>query len=135
MAKPPNLVPGDKMDLYRLLLETRPDIQLKGARVRYTSLNGHMFTFISESGVLGIRLPRAEREAFLREHNTTLYEAHGTILKEYVTVPDELLKNTPQLKRYLDLSYEYVRTLKPKPQKRGVRGVGEDIGQASDETR
>ena len=118
MTKPPNQVPSDKMDLYKLLLETRPDIQLKGARVPYTSLNGHMFTFISESGVLGIRLPKAEREAFLREHNTTLYEAHGTVLKEYVIVPDELLKNTQQLRRYLDLSYEYVGALKPKPQKR-----------------
>ena len=36
-------------------------------------------------------------------------------MKEYVVVPDSLLENTKELKKYLDLSYEYARTLKPKP--------------------
>jgi TfoX/Sxy family transcriptional regulator of competence genes len=39
-------------------------------------------------------------------------------MKEYVTVPDKLLENTEELKKYLDLSYEYVKTLKPKPTKK-----------------
>jgi TfoX/Sxy family transcriptional regulator of competence genes len=39
-------------------------------------------------------------------------------MKEYVSVPDELLENTEELKQYLDLSYAYVRTLKPKPTKK-----------------
>jgi hypothetical protein len=77
-----------------------------------TSLNGHMYTYLSKAGSLGIRLPKEEREDFLEKYNTTLYESHGAIMKEYVTVPDELLKN------YLDLSYEYVKTLKPKPTKK-----------------
>ncbi len=39
-------------------------------------------------------------------------------MKEYVTVPDELLQDTEELKGYLDLSYEYVKSLKPKPTKK-----------------
>lgn len=34
-------------------------------------------------------------------------------------VPNELLEKTAELKRYFDLSYEYVSSLKPKPSKRG----------------
>ena len=36
-------------------------------------------------------------------------------MKEYVAVPDELLKKPAELKKYFDLSYEYAKTLKPKP--------------------
>jgi TfoX/Sxy family transcriptional regulator of competence genes len=39
-------------------------------------------------------------------------------MREYVTVPDSLLQDTDELKKYLDLSYEYVQTLKPKPSKK-----------------
>jgi len=35
-----------------------------------------------------------------------------------VTVPDSLLRNTKELGKYLDLSYEYVKALKPKPAKK-----------------
>jgi hypothetical protein len=49
---------------------------------------------------------------------STLFKAYGTIMKEYVAVPDALLKNTKELQKYLELSYEYVKTLKPKPSKR-----------------
>ena len=43
-----------------------------------------------------------------------LLEAYGAVMKEYVTVPDTLLGKTKELKKYLDLSFEYVGTLKPK---------------------
>jgi hypothetical protein len=35
-------------------------------------------------------------------------------MKEYVAVPDALLKNTKELQKYLGYSYDYVKTLKPK---------------------
>jgi TfoX/Sxy family transcriptional regulator of competence genes len=77
-----------------------------------------MFTFLSESGSLAIRLPKDERESFLKKYKAVLMVSHGVIMKEYVAVPDRLLKNTQELKQYLDLSYEYVKTLKPRPQKK-----------------
>ena len=36
-------------------------------------------------------------------------------MKEYVAVPDSLLGNTKELQKYLEVSYHYVKTLKPEP--------------------
>lgn len=118
MSKTSKQVPKDKLDLYDKLIATNPKIERKGVSMPYTSLNGHMFTYLSKSGSLGIRLPKDEREAFLEKYDTTLYESHGAIMKEYVTVPDELLNKTEELKMYLDISYAYVKTLKPKPSRK-----------------
>lgn len=65
-----------------------------------------------------IRPPKEERERVLEKYSTTLYESHGAIMKEYVTVADNLLKKTDELKDYFDLSYEYIKTLRPKPAKK-----------------
>lgn len=118
MSKSKIQIPQDKLDLYDKLIATNPEIERKGVTNPYTSLNGHMFTHLSKEGTLGLRLPKDEREAFLEKYNTTLYEQHGAVMKEYVTVPDDLLQNTDELKPYLDLSYAYVHTLKPKPTKK-----------------
>ena len=118
MAKKVNQIPKEKLELYDKLIATNPEIKRKGVTMPYTSLNGHMFTYLSQNGSLGIRLPKVDREAFLKNYNTTLYESHGAIMKEYVTVPDELLKNTEELKKFLDISYSYVKALKPKPSKK-----------------
>ncbi len=77
-----------------------------------------MFTYLNPSGTLALRLPEGEREKFLKKFKTTLFEACGAVMKEYVTVPDSLLKNTKELSNYLELSYAYVKTLKPKPNKK-----------------
>ena len=61
---------------------------------------------------------RDERAKFLKKYKTTLYEAYGTVMKEYAAVPDSLLEKTQELKQYLDLSYKYAKTLKPKPTKK-----------------
>ncbi len=106
------------VDLYDKLIATNPKIERKGAANPYTSLNGNMFTLLHNSTTLAIRLPEGKREEFLKKHKSKLFEAHGAVMKEYVTVPDALLKNTKELKKYLDLSYEYAKTLKPKPTKK-----------------
>jgi TfoX/Sxy family transcriptional regulator of competence genes len=64
---------------------------------------------------LAIRLPEDKREDFLKKYKTTMFKAYGAVMEEYVTVPDKLLKNTKELQKYLELSYEYVKTLRPKP--------------------
>ncbi|MGB8010998.1 MAG: TfoX/Sxy family protein [Terriglobales bacterium] len=106
-----------KVDLYDRLIATHPEIERKGAANPYTSLNGNMFTLLHESR-LAIRLPEGMREEFLKKYKTTLFEAYGAVMKEYVAVPDALLKNTKELQKYLELSYEYVKTLKPKATKK-----------------
>jgi TfoX/Sxy family transcriptional regulator of competence genes len=105
------------VDLYDKLIATNPKIERKGAANPYTSLNGNMFTLLHQSS-LAIRLPEDKREEFLRRYNTTLFKAYGTVMKEYVAVPDALLKKTKELQKYLEFSYEYAKTLKPKPTKK-----------------
>jgi TfoX/Sxy family transcriptional regulator of competence genes len=111
-------IPATKLDLYDKLIATHPEIERKGAANPYTSLNGHMFTILHDSRSLAIRLPEDEREEFLKKHKTTLFKAYGAVMKEYVAVPDALLENTKELQKYLELSYEYVKKLKPKPTKK-----------------
>jgi hypothetical protein len=107
-------IPADKLELYDKLIATHPKIERKGAVHPYTSLNGHMFTYLDQTGILGMRLPQDEVEKFLKRYKTTLFKSYGVVKKDYVTIPDTLLKNTKALKKYLELSYEYVATMKPK---------------------
>jgi hypothetical protein len=100
---------------YDRLIATHPEIERKGKNLLYTSVNGHMFTLFSTDAKLGIRLPKAEREAFLAEFDTTILRSYGHNMPEYVTIPDALLEDTDTLAPYLRMSYDYVTSLKPKP--------------------
>ena len=80
----------------------------KGAKNAYTSLNGHMFSFMDETGELALRLPKEEREAFLVKHKTRLSVQYNTVMKEYVVVPEAMLKNTRRLATVFAMSLEYV---------------------------
>lgn len=114
-AKPVAGVPSDKLELYEKLVATNPSVERKGATVPYTSLNGHMFSYLSKEGKLAPRLPPAERETFLKKYQAKLCDAYGKVQPEYVEVPDSLLSSTQELKKYFDCSYPYVGSLKPKP--------------------
>ena len=105
---------ADKVALYDKLIATRPEIERRGDANPYTAVNGNMFTILLGSERLGIRLPEEERAKFLKKYGTTLLEAYGAVMKEYVAVPDRLLGKTKELARYLDLSFVYAGTLKAK---------------------
>src|SRR5580700_5334362 len=116
MAKPAAAAaPLDKLALYEKLVATNPKVERKGATVPYTSLNGHMFSYLSKEGKLALRLPPEDREAFLQKYKARLCEAYGRVQPEYVEVPDSLLASTRELKKFFDSSYEYVSSLKAKP--------------------
>ena len=113
-AKKKSAIPAEKLELYERLIATNPKINRKGDVHPYTSVNGHMFTYLDQTGNLGMRLSHEEVEAFLTKYKSTLFESYGVVKKDWVTVPDALLKNTKELKKYLQVSYQYVQTLKPK---------------------
>jgi hypothetical protein len=115
MSKSTAEVPADKLELYEQLVATLPGVSRKGATVPYTSVNGHMFSYLSKTGTLALRLPPEAREGFLKKYKTRLCEQYGVVQKEYVEVPDALLKKTAELKTYFALSFAYVSSLKPKP--------------------
>ena len=114
--------PAEKAEQYDKLVATLPGVERKGATMPYTSLNGNMFSYLHGSGLLALRLAPEDRERFLEKYNTKLFEAYGIVQKEYVTVPESLLAKTEELAPYFALSYGYVKTLKPKPTKKGSKG-------------
>ena len=118
MASSKKAAANPAVDLYDKLIATMPRLERKGAANPYTSLNGNMFTLLHQSRTLAIRLPENERRSFLKKHKSRLFECYGTVMKEYVEVPESLLKNTSELKKYLEASYEYAKTLKPKATKK-----------------
>ena len=115
MAAKKKQTSNQALEFYEALIATIPEIERKGDANPYTSLNGNMFTLLHQSQTLAIRLPDGEREKFLKKYKTTLFEAYGAVMKEYVRVPDSLLGSTRELGKYLEMSYEYAKTLKPKP--------------------
>lgn len=118
MPSKPSPFPAEIIDLYDSLIGTGAGIERKGAAMPYTSVNGNMFSFLSKDGMLHLRLPKEEREKFIRDFKTALSEQHGTVLKEYVAVPDDLFKDTARLKVYFLKSVTYAKSLKPKPDKK-----------------
>lgn len=101
--------------LYDALIKTIPGLERKGDTIPYTSLNGHMFSYLGKDGGFALRLPKETLIEFLTKYDAKLQEAYGIVQKEYAAVPDKLFKNTKELKRYFSASYEYVKSLKPKP--------------------
>ena len=112
-------IPAEKIALYEELLAAIPEAERKGADNPYTAVNGNMFSLLlSPEGRLALRLPVDEREKFLKKYKTSLFEAYGAVMKEYVAVPDAMLKKTKELQKYFELSYAYAKTLKPKSSKK-----------------
>jgi hypothetical protein len=112
-------IPAEKVALYEKAVATLPGVERKRADNPYTSLNGNMFSLLSAvTETMALRLPAEEREAFLKKYKSKLFEVYGAVMKEYVTVPNALLKNTKELQKYMTLSYEYAKTLKPKASKK-----------------
>src|SRR5262245_8607692 len=118
MSKSVPRAPAESVALYEALLATNLATKRKGATMPYTSVNGNMFSLLTPDGSLALRLPETERESFLKKYNTSLCEQYGVVMKEYVRIPPSLLRNTRDLARYLDMSYRYACSLKPKPTQR-----------------
>jgi hypothetical protein len=115
LAKKTEPAARDKVKLYDELVAINSKIERKGATVPYTSLNGHMFSYLTKQGKVALRLPPKEREEFLKKYNAKLCDAYGKVQPEYVEVPDSLFSSTKELKKFFDCSYAYVASLKPKP--------------------
>ena len=53
-AQKKNNVAADKLALYEKLVAANPGVERKGATHPYTSLNGHMFSWLHPSGSLAL---------------------------------------------------------------------------------
>lgn len=109
--------------LFDRVVATQPGVERKGATIPYTSLHGHMFSMLTKSNQVALRLPPAERAAFLETYKTTLCEQDGIVQTEYVMVPESLLVKTSELTRHFAVSYAYVAAMKPKPTTKKASGA------------
>jgi hypothetical protein len=103
---------------YDSLIEGNTNIVRKGKTMPYTSINGHMSSFLSKEGQMGLRLSIADLETFMKEFKTKKMEQHGRLMKEFVLVPDQVLADVKLLSNYFEKSVDYVSTLKPKATKK-----------------
>ncbi|MCH8128856.1 MAG: hypothetical protein IIC70_03030 [Acidobacteria bacterium] len=113
-------VPPDKLELHERLVVAAGMNSKSNFGSAYTARNGNMCSMISKYGVVGIRRPEAERDAFLDEHDAEVFRADPSWppSKEYVAVPDASLEDTEILRPYLERSCAYVKALKPKPKRK-----------------
>jgi hypothetical protein len=102
------------LELYDKLISMTPEIERKGKTMPYTSSNGHMFSAINKDGEIGIRLPKDKREEFLKNYETAPFKSYGSIMKEYVLIPESLLSQPEVVMAYLLEGYNYVNSLKAK---------------------
>jgi hypothetical protein len=109
--KPTSTIPAAKLALYEKLIATDPNIERKGATIPYTSANGKMFTYLSPTGDLRLRLPPDEREAFMKKYKTKVVVQHGVVMKDFVAVPPGLFGRTAELKKYLAISRGFAEQL------------------------
>lgn len=109
-------IPQEKIEKYERIVSSIPGVDRKGKTTPYTSLNGHMFSFLTKEGSLGLRLESAHREEFLSSHNCDLMEQHGRVMKEFVAVPDTI--DEDELLAWFRKSYDHTASLKPKPTKK-----------------
>jgi hypothetical protein len=108
----------ERLEAYDRLVATVPGLERKGATMPYTAVNGHMSSFLANDGTLALRLSGPDRERFIEEHGAPLHQAHGTVLAEYVSVPDALVDDLDALQPWFETSHAHVSSLKPKATKR-----------------
>jgi len=87
-------------------------------------VNNNMFTGTHQNNVF-LRLSESNRKEILSENNeaSPFEPVKGRIMKEYVVLPDSILKDSRGLRKWLNRSYDYlsslpVKELKSKTKKR-----------------
>ncbi len=111
--------PGEALERYTAVVEgSNGDSVVKGAKNPYTSLNGHMFSFLDADGMMALRLPDEMGAEFHAKYDSGPVIQYGSTMRGYVSIPDDLLDRTEELTEWFDKSYEWVGTLEPKPTKK-----------------
>ena len=79
--------------------------------------NGNMFAGLFQDSMV-LRLPDEDRAKFLKLKGAHPFEPMaGRPMREYVVVPDGVMKSSRQLNAWLGKSFEYARSLPPKVKK------------------
>lgn len=109
--------PPDALDRYAAVVEGAGEV-VKGAKNPYTSRNGHMFSFLDAEGTMAIRLSDELADDFQSKYESGPVIQYGSVMRGYVSVPDDLLRDTEELGSWFEKSYEWIGTLEPKTTKK-----------------
>ena len=104
----------EKIKLYDAIIEAHTESIRKGKNNPYTSMNGHMYSMVTKEGQVAIRISKEGRAQYMVEVNPTEVVTYNTIMKEYIEISDEMLKDQKVVLSLLDQSIAYIKTLKPK---------------------
>ncbi len=99
------------LKIYDEIIESNPNIVRKGKTMPYTSANGHMFSQVNKEGELGIRLSKENTYEFDKTFGAKPFKSYGATMREYVLIPESLLKDKKKLGEYLKKGFEYVMSL------------------------
>lgn len=104
----------ERLALYDAIVEQCPRFKRKGKTSPYTSANGHMFSFLNKNSELGFRFSKEVQAQYFGKYKTTHFTSHNSVMKGYVLITEDMLKNTEELVQLINQSYDYVMSLDPK---------------------
>jgi hypothetical protein len=104
----------DALERYIAVVEGAGE-PVKGAKKPYTSRNGHMFSFLDAEGTMALRLSKISADEFVSVYESGPVIQHGSIMRGYVSIPDDLLSDTEELGLWFEKAYDWIGTLEPKP--------------------
>lgn len=111
--------PPQALEFYAAVVDgSTGDLELKGAKNPCTARNGHMLSFMDAKGAMALRLSDALQQDFLARYDSGPVIQYGSVMRGYLSVPNDLLEKTDELRDWFDKSYEWVGTLEPNPTKK-----------------
>jgi hypothetical protein len=109
--------PPNALERYAAVVEGAGQ-SVKGAKNPYTSRNGHMFSFLDRDGAMALRLSKELGDRFLSDYESGPVMQYGSVMRGYVSIPDDLLSETDELVSWFKQAYDWIGTLEPKPTKK-----------------
>ena len=109
--------PPDALERYAAVVEQAGEA-VKGAKNPYTSRNGHMFSFLDVDGAMALRLSDELSDGFVSTYESGPVIQYGSVMRGYVSVPDDLLSDTEELSSWFEKAYVWIGTLEPKATKK-----------------
>lgn len=106
--------PSEAFDRYDAAIDLVDGVERKGAANPYTSGNGWMATYLGKQGEVAIRLAKDDLEAFLVEHGTERPVSYGSVMKDFATVPEDVVADPKALAGLIGRAHDHVDGLPPK---------------------
>ncbi len=118
MAKKKPNAPEERIELYDKLIAKLPDQKRKGAANAYTSLNGHMFSFVDKNGEFAFRYSDARKKELIEELGAKESIQYNSVMRGYIVIPENLMDDLDRLSDLFAESFEYISSVPPKPTKK-----------------